>query len=145
MKNILKKRSSFIIKTELRNKDSRGSILSICDIPCKNVSIINCKKNTIRSNHYHKKDYHVMYVVKGEIDYFYKTIRGKKINYLKVKKDNLIFTPPMEIHATYFPKNTVLIVSSKNPRDQITYENDTVRIELINKKNIKHLLKKYGW
>ena len=145
MKNILKKRSSFIIKTELRNKDSRGSILSICDIPCKNVSIINCKKNTIRSNHYHKKDYHVMYVVKGEIDYFYKTIRGKKINYLKVKKDNLIFTPPMEIHATYFPKNTVLIVSSKNPRDQITYENDTVRVELINKKNIKHLLKKYGW
>jgi len=56
MKNIIKKTRSFIIKTELRNKDARGSILSICDIPCKNVSIINCKKNTIRSNHYHKKD-----------------------------------------------------------------------------------------
>ena len=145
MKNILKKTSSYIIKTELRNKDSRGSILSICDIPCKNVSIINCKKDTIRSNHYHKKDYHIMYVARGEIDYFYKTIKGKKIKYLKVKKDDLIFTPPMEIHATYFPKNTVLIVSSKNPRDQITYENDTVRVEFINKENIKPLLKKYGW
>ena len=32
MNNIIKKRSSFIIKTKLRNKDSRGSILSICDI-----------------------------------------------------------------------------------------------------------------
>jgi dTDP-4-dehydrorhamnose 3,5-epimerase-like enzyme len=145
MNNIIKKTSSFIIKTELRNKDARGSILSICDIPCKNVSIINCKKDTIRSNHYHKKDYHIMYVVKGEIDYFYKTIKGKKMNYLKVKKDDLIFTPPMEVHATYFQKNTVLIVSSKNPRDQATYENDTVRVELINKKNIKHLLKKNGW
>ena len=68
MDNIIKKRSSFKIKTKLRNKDSRGSILSICDIVCKNVSIINCKENTIRSNHYHKKDYHIMYVVKGEID-----------------------------------------------------------------------------
>ena len=145
MNNIIKKTSSFIVKTELRNKDARGSILSICDIPCKNVSIINCKKDTIRSNHYHKKDYHIMYVVKGEIDYFYKTIKGKMMNYLKVKKNDLIFTPPMEVHATYFPKDTVLIVSSKNPRDQATYENDTVRVELINKKNIKHLLKKNGW
>ena len=145
MNNIIKKRSSFIIKTKLRNKDSRGSILSICDIPCKNVSIINCKENTIRSNHYHKKDYHIMYVVKGEIDYFYKKIKGDKINYLKVKKNDLIYTPPMEIHATYFPKNTVLIVSSKNPRDQATYERDTVRVEMINKKNIKILLKKNGW
>tara|TARA_Y100000768_G_C23681440_1_gene542479 strand:- start:11 stop:448 length:438 start_codon:yes stop_codon:yes gene_type:complete len=145
MNNIIKKKSSFIINTKLRNKDTRGSILSICDIPCKNVSIINCNKNTIRSNHYHKKDYHIMYVVKGEIDYFYKTIKGKKMNYLKVNKGNLIFTPPMEIHATYFPKNTVLIVSSKNPRDQATYERDTVRVEIINKKNIKHLLKKNGW
>ena len=145
MDNIIKKRSSFKIKTKLRNKDSRGSILSICDIVCKNVSIINCKENTIRSNHYHKKDYHIMYVVKGEIDYFYKKIKGKKINYIKVKKNELIYTPPMEIHATYFPKNTVLIVSSKNFRDQSTYENDTVRVEIINKKNIKYLLKKNAW
>ena len=86
-----------------------------------------------------------MYVVKGEIDYFYKKIKGNKINYLKVKKNDLIYTPPMEIHATYFPKNTVLIVSSKNPRDQATYERGTVRVEMINKKNINHLLKKNGW
>ena len=145
MDNIIKKRSSFKIKTKLRNKDSRGSILSICDIVCKNVSIINCKENTIRSNHYHKKDYHIMYVVKGEIDYFYKKIKGKKINYIKVKKNELIYTPPMEIHATYFPKNTVLIVSSKNPRDQATYEKDTVRVEMINKENIIYLLKKNAW
>ena len=145
MDNITKKKKSFIIKTKLRDKDARGWILSICDIPCKNVSVIYCKKNTIRSNHYHKKDYHVMYVVKGEIDYFFKPIKGKEMNYLKVKKDNIIFTPPMEVHSTYFPKDTILIVSSKNPRDQATYEKDTVRVELINKKNVKNLLLKNGW
>ncbi len=141
MENILKKKNSFKIKTKLRDKDVRGSILSICDIPCKNVSIINCNKNTIRSNHYHKKDYHIMHVVKGEIDYFYKTIKGKKIKYLKVKKNDLIFPPPMEIHATYFPKNTILIVSSKNPRDQETYEKDTVRVDFVNKQNLKKMMR----
>tara|TARA_Y200000002_G_scaffold150403_1_gene124343 strand:- start:260 stop:520 length:261 start_codon:yes stop_codon:yes gene_type:complete len=85
-----------------------------------------------------------MYVVKGEIDYFFKTINGNKINYLKVKKNDLIFTPPMEIHATYFPKSTTLIVSSKNPRDKATYEKDTVRVEFLNKKNIYKFLKNNG-
>ena len=42
-------------------------------------------------------------------------------------------------------KDTILIVSSKNPRDQATYEKDTVRVELINKKNVKNLLLKNGW
>lgn len=86
-----------------------------------------------------------MYVLNGEIDYFFKKINGKKINYIKVKKNDLIYTPPMEIHSTYFQKNTTLIVSSKNPRDQATYEKDTVRVEMITNKNIKHLLKKNGW
>ena len=145
MNNITKKTKSFIIKTKLRDKDKRGSILSICDIPSKNVSIINCKKNTIRSNHYHKKDYHIMYVVKGEIDYFFKDINGKKMNYLKIKKDDLIFTPPKEIHTPFFPKDTTLIVCSKNPRDQKTYENDTVRINMIKKEDIRNILKKNAW
>ena len=141
MKNILKKKNSFKIKTKLRDKDVRGSILSICDIPCKNVSIINCNKNSIRSNHFHKKDYHIMYVLKGEIDYFFKKRNSKKINYIKVKKNELIFTPPNEIHTTFFPKNSTLIVSSKNPRDKSTYENDTTRVEFITKSNVKKMIK----
>lgn len=141
MINIIKKKNSFKIKTKLRNKDLRGSILSICDVPCKNVSIINCNKNTIRSNHYHNRDYHVMYVLDGEIDYFYKKINSNKLHYIKVKKNELIFTPPKEIHSTFFPKKTKLIVSSKNPRDKFTYENDTTRIEIINLKNIKKILR----
>ena len=144
MNNIIKKTRSFIIKTELRNKDTRGSILSICDIPCKNVSIINCKKNTIRSNHYHIKDFHYMYVMEGEIDYFFKKTESQAVNYLKVKKGENIFTPPNEIHAVYFPIKTILIVSSLNPRDSHTYEKDTVRVDFINHENINYFLKKYS-
>jgi hypothetical protein len=39
---------------------------------------------------------------------------------------------------------TRLIVSSKYPRDQETYENDTVRIPLVTEDNIEEMLKQYA-
>ena len=80
--------------------------------------------------------------IKQVIDYFYKDINGDEISYLKVKTGDTIFTPDNEIHATYFPIKTRLIVSSKFPRDQITYEQDTVRFSLITQDNIKDMLAK---
>ena len=85
-----------------------------------------------------------MYVLQGEIDYFFKDIESEKINYLKVRKDEIIFTPNNEIHATYFPSDTKLIVSSNMPRDQKTYEQDTVRVNFINENNLKLMINKYG-
>ena len=138
-----KKSISAVIKTLSRSNDSRGYIKSICDMPIQNVSIIKCNKNTIRSNHYHFKDYHIMHILEGEVYYFYKKINEKKLKFIKVKKGENIFTPPKEFHATYFPKKTILIVSSKNPRDQKTYEKDTVRVDFINENNIDNFLKIY--
>tara|TARA_B100001057_G_scaffold354877_1_gene356875 strand:+ start:10269 stop:10700 length:432 start_codon:yes stop_codon:yes gene_type:complete len=136
-------KKSTLFESITRDIDERGSILSIVDSEIKNVSIIECKKGVIRSNHYHKKDYHFMYVLNGEIDYFFTDLKRINLNYLKIKKGEIIFTPSMEIHATYFPKNTKLIVSSLLPRDQKTYEEDTVRVKFINKENISYMLKKY--
>ena len=132
-----------IIPNTSRSEDPRGQILSIVDDKISNVSIITCNPGSIRSNHYHLKDFHYMYVLEGEIDYFYKKLNSDKIEYLKVIKGQNIFTPPNEIHATHFPKTTTLIVSSLNPRDQKTYENDTVRVDFVNEKNITELLKKH--
>ena len=58
---------------------------------------------------------------------------------MRIKKGENVFTPPRELHATYFPVKTVLLVSSKNPRDRETYEKDTVRKELIDLKNYKSI------
>ena len=85
-----------------------------------------------------------MYVLNGQIDYFYKSLHDDDIKYIKVIKDQTIFTPPKEIHATYFPIITRLIVCSKNPRDQLTYENDTVRSDFINVNNLNEMLSKYA-
>lgn len=135
---------STIIKSNTRDSDKRGSIISIVDDKISNVSIIKCNAGSIRSNHYHLEDYHYMYVLDGEIDYFFKNIDSDHINYLKVKKNQNIFTPPLEIHATYFPIKTTLIVSSLNPRDRETYEKDTRRVEFINYNNVDTLLSQFS-
>ena len=127
------------IKNIARSKDYRGSILSIVDEKVKNVSIITCRPNTIRSNHWHKKDWHYMYVLEGLMEYFF--VSTNKVFFMKIKKGDNVFTPPNELHATYFPVKTVLLVSSKNPRDKKTYERDTVREKLIDLKNYKSIKK----
>ena len=63
---------SRLFKSITRDNDTRGSIVSIVDDVVQNVSLITCNAGSIRSNHYHKKDFHFMYVLDGEIDYFFK-------------------------------------------------------------------------
>lgn len=137
-------RKSTLFKNIQRDSDPRGEILSIVDEPVQNVSIITCNPGSIRSNHYHHKDFHFMYVLEGEIDYFYKDVDTGEIKYLKVREGDNIFTPDNELHATYFPVKTRLIVSSKFPRDQETYEKDTVREPLVTAENLDEMLAQYG-
>ena len=134
---------SRLFKSITRDNDIRGSIVSIVDDVVQNVSLITCNAGSIRSNHYHKKDFHYMYVLEGEIDYFYKELNNDIVHYFKVRKNDIIFTPKNEIHATFFPLRTKLIVSSMLPRDQETYENDTVRVEFINNDNLQFMINKY--
>ena len=134
---------SRLFKSITRDNDIRGSIVSIVDDVVQNVSLITCNAGSIRSNHYHKKDFHYMYVLEGEIDYFYKELNNDVVHYFKVKKNDIIFTPKNEIHATFFPLKTKLIVSSMLPRDQETYENDTVRVEFINNDNLQFMINKH--
>ena len=130
-------KKSKLIKSIIRNKDKRGSIISLINEEVNNVSIITCNKNSIRSNHYHLEDWHYIFVLKGSINYFYSNINLKKINYKFIKKNQIIFTPPLEFHATHFPEQTSLIVISKNKRNKQIYEKDTIRLNVINNKNYK--------
>ena len=124
------------VKVDNVFNDLRGSIINITNLPIKNVAYINSKKNTIRSNHYHKTDWHFIYVLKGSFKYYSQDLITKKKNRsLLVKKGELIFTPPKIIHATYFLENTEILALSRNLRDTKNYEKDTVRVELIKKKD----------
>jgi oxalate decarboxylase/phosphoglucose isomerase-like protein (cupin superfamily) len=112
--------------------DDRGSIQSIVNFPMKNLSLISSRKGSIRSNHYHVTDWHYMYVLKGSFDYYYRpTGTCETPAVVRVDAGELIFTPPMEDHATVFLEDTEMLVVSRNPRDQDSYESDVRRVVLI--------------
>lgn len=138
----MKNKRSKIISNKLIHSDSRGKFLSIIDDKIHNISILKSKRNTIRSNHYHLTDWHYIYVISGSIHYLFKKINEKDIKYLFIKKGEVIFTPPMEIHTTYFSQETEILVANGQNRNRNTYEKDLVRVELANLKNVKSIIKK---
>lgn len=114
--------------------DSRGSIQSLVNFPMKNLSLITSKKGAIRSNHYHVTDWHYMYVLSGSFDYYYRpTGSDAEPSVIRVSAGEMVFTPPMEDHATVFLEDTQLLAMSRNPRDQATYEEDVRRVVLVEK------------
>jgi len=121
-----------IIKLEKPFVDQRGKIQPLVDMIMQSAILIESKAGSIRANHYHKTDWHYCYVVSGQIEYFYrKTGSNKRPESIIVKKGQMIFTPPMVDHAMKFPSDTTFLALSRNPRDQTSYEQDVVRINLI--------------
>jgi dTDP-4-dehydrorhamnose 3,5-epimerase-like enzyme len=112
--------------------DQRGSIQPLVDFPMKNVSLISSKQGTVRSNHYHVTDWHYMYVLSGSFDYHFRPAGSvEKPTRIQLTAGQLLFTPPMEEHATVFLEDTELLVASRNVRDQEVYEADVKRVNLI--------------
>ena len=127
-----------VIELESPHSDDRGSIQSLVNFPMKNLSIITSKKGTVRSNHYHVTDWHYMYVLSGSFDYYYRpTGSDEKPLMIHLKEGEMVFTPPMEDHASVFGEDTTLLVVSRNPRDQASYEEDVRRVILVDPSNIK--------
>ena len=117
-------------------KDTRGIIQPLCDLNMKSASLIVSQPNSLRANHYHKTDWHFIYVLRGQFEYFFRKTNSKEeIKKKIVKKGELLFTGPLIDHAMIYTEETEIIVLSKNPRDQKTYEEDTVRIDFMNDEN----------
>jgi oxalate decarboxylase/phosphoglucose isomerase-like protein (cupin superfamily) len=120
------------VTLDASHEDDRGFIQCLVNVPTRNISLIFSKKGSLRSNHYHKTDWHYMYILSGSMDYYYRSHghRGE-IKKAIFKKGDMIFTPPMEEHATYFPEDTHFLAISRNFRDQEAYEADVIRIQLV--------------
>ena len=126
-----------LVELPAAHVDDRGSIQSLVNFPMKNLSLISSKKGTVRSNHYHISDWHYMYVLSGSFDYYYRpTGSTGESMMINVKAGEMVFTPPMEDHATVFLEDTQLLAMSRNPRDQEAYEADVRRVNLIDPANV---------
>ena len=78
-----------------------------------------------------------MYVLSGSFDYYYRpTNSNDELKNIRVKAGELIFTPPMEDHATVFLEDCNLLAMSRNPRDQEAYEEDVRRVNLIDPESV---------
>ena len=111
-----------IVKLENPFVDERGEIQPLVDSLMKSAVLIHSKPNSIRSNHYHKTDWHYCYVLSGQIEYFYrKTNSNLPKKKLLIEKGQMVFTPPMVDHAMIFNVETTFLTLSRNPRDQKTY------------------------
>ena len=126
-----------LIKLDAPHQDDRGYIQSLVNFPMKNLSLISSKKGSVRSNHYHLTDWHYMYVLSGSFDYYFKpTGTNEELKCVRVKAGEMIFTPPMEDHATVFAEDCELLAISRNPRDQKAYEEDVRRVILVNPEEV---------
>ena len=128
---------SVILPFEQSKEDDRGYIKSIINQPSTNTSIIMCNPGSVRANHYHLRDWHYMYVLEGSMDYFFFDNLSKEVCFLSLEKDQIVYTPPKEVHATYFSEQTKLIVISYLARDETSYEADTRRVKFINLENME--------
>ena len=125
-----------IIELENPFIDQRGEIQPLVDKIMKSAVMIHSKAGSLRANHYHKTDWHYCYVISGEIEYYHrKTNSLETKKKIKVKKGQMVFTPPMVDHAMVFNVDTTFLTLSRNFRDQKAYESDVVRIELIDSKD----------
>jgi oxalate decarboxylase/phosphoglucose isomerase-like protein (cupin superfamily) len=129
-------KKSIILPFEQSKEDERGYIKSIINQPSTNTSIIMCMPGSVRANHYHLRDWHYMYILEGSMDYFFFDNELNKVSFMSLKKDQIVYTPPKEVHATYFSEETKLIVISYLARDEISYEADTRRVSFINLENM---------
>ena len=128
---------SVVLPFEQSKEDDRGYIKSIINQPSTNTSIIMCNPGSVRANHYHIRDWHYMYVLEGSMDYFFFDNLSKEVCFLSLEKDQIIYTPPKEVHATFFSEQTKLIVISYLARDETSYEADTRRVKFINLENME--------
>ena len=112
-------------------EDVRGEIQTLVDGGIHSIQIITSKAGTVRANHYHRSDSHHMYVLKGVMRYFHRPVGDTTLpTWVYVKEGQMVFTPPMMEHAVEFLEDSVFLNITGKPRDQGSYEDDLVRVDL---------------
>lgn len=110
-------------------EDARGVIQNLLLSTVRNVALVTSKKGTVRSNHYHKEDWHYLYVISGSFNYFERDLDGSSdVEPLLVKAGEMVFTAPLRVHRTDFLEDTVMLSMGKNPQDHTRHEEDVVRV-----------------
>lgn len=112
--------------------DARGAIQTLVGGWVQSVQVISSKAQAVRANHYHRTDSHFMYVIWGVMRYYHRVVGdGMDPAVVIVAAGQMVFTPPLVEHAVVFLEDSLLINITSKPRDKASYEDDLVRVSLI--------------
>jgi quercetin dioxygenase-like cupin family protein len=111
-------------------KDARGKIIDVTDMEFHGLQIIESKKGSVRSNHYHKKGGHLLYVISGKMKYEERYLDSQAITETVYHAGESVFTGPMIAHKTTFLEDSVIVCCPTLKRTDNGYLNDLVRVEL---------------
>lgn len=116
------------------HRDKRGKMIYLLEnVSIRSILYITCKKGSIRANHIHKKDSHYSYLLKGSMKYFYKKGEAKSspVKSIIVRKNEMVYTSPMETHAMKFLENSIFLAFTTEKRSRNKYEKGLKRIVLV--------------
>ena len=108
--------------------DDRGSISNLADGKLGDVAVIISKTGSVRANHVHSEDWHLTYIVYGQMNYKWREIDGDFHNHI-IGDGELVYTPQNVPHRMEFIKDTCFIAISKLSRTKEKYELDTLRLD----------------
>jgi len=121
-----------IVPEERSFTNENGSLRNLVYGAFGGATIIDSAPNSIRSNHYHKTDWHYLTVVEGLVLYYWRPA-GSQMDpeMVTIRAGQTFFTPPMVEHAVRSLNNTRMISFSKLARRPSTHDADLVASPLI--------------
>lgn len=109
--------------------DSRGVIRNLADGVIGDIAIISSVAGAVRANHVHNNDWHLCYLVEGQMEYHWKDQDGKR-NKVIFGENQMVFTPPLVPHKMLALKDSMFISMSRLSRISSNYEADTKKLDL---------------
>lgn len=127
-------RSTDIVRqSQVVENSARGVIEKLAEGNFQSILRITSKAGTVRANHYHKRDSHLCYLVRGKLEYVWRDALDERasVNRTVIEPGQLFYTPPLVAHAMVFLEDSEFYAFSTQPRqDQAAYEEDVVRVQL---------------
>ena len=125
-----------ILRAKEESVDERGRITHLVDedvFTFRGVLRITSKAGSIRSNHYHKHDFHYLYVESGKCEYSERPSNNPtaKVETIILQPGDMVLSKPEIIHAVKFLEDTVLYAFTTEKRQQDLYEKDTERVTIV--------------
>jgi len=144
MTDATKAKEEVLAQPEKLADDDRGLIEKLGTGPWQSVLRITSKAGTVRANHYHQHDSHLCFLESGKLRYVERDVLsatdnpetpelGELREYI-IEPGQLFYTSPMIAHAMHFLEDSVFYALTPRSGDQDEYENDVVRVVLVEPK-----------